>query len=137
MKMWTFTYDPVDVFEVDCPDGLHPARDSRDEPIYCNTHFSTRYQALDGLRREVSAGVSLAGCEVERLQSQLASAQGRAGDAAIQFKMLQDKFGACWAPCTVDECERECCRIHADPTHRPHAHWCENHMGGDPEGSKR
>jgi hypothetical protein len=130
MKMWTFTYDPPDVIEVDCPEGLFPAKDSRGEPIYVNTHFPTRYQALDGLRREVSAGVSHAGSEVKQCEAKLMNAHVRAGHAAVAFKVLQDKFGACWAVCMVDECERECSRGHSVAGYRPLDHWCENHMGG-------
>lgn len=84
MKLWKRDTKNMTVREVDGEPW--PGTDEEGETCYENTHFASREEAMDSLRRDVAARVSLAASRVTNAMNELAQANAEAGNAAIAFK---------------------------------------------------
>lgn len=84
MKLWKRDTKNMTVREVDGEPW--PGTDAEGETCYQNTHFATRDEAVDSLRREVAARVYLAASRVTNALNDLAQANAEAGHAAIAFQ---------------------------------------------------
>lgn len=90
-KMYRADTTKWEVVEVECPNGTdYPNDDADGHRIYENTHFKTAQEALGQLRSEATAGVRLAGAEVDTQQQRLWKAEKRAAEAAKWFAKVCD-----------------------------------------------
>lgn len=72
------------VVEVACPKGTrYLEHDGDGRTIYENTHFLRERDAVNRLRSEAEAGVSLAASRVVQMRAGLAKAEHDAADAAV------------------------------------------------------
>jgi len=85
LVMWRADKKQMRPVEVQCPDGLYPAKDSDGETIWDNTHFKTYSESLQRLREDAQVGVRWAGEDVVEARRRLAEAYEKAGKAAAIF----------------------------------------------------
>ena len=83
VKMWYADSENWEVEEVECPNGLHPADDAKGRTIYSNTHYATRVEAVDNLRRESEAWISMAARRIQRAKDEMGEAEADAAMACV------------------------------------------------------
>ncbi len=80
---WFADSEAWTVREVECPDGDHPALDAEGRTIYSNTHYKKRGDAIDNLKRESAAWISLAARKLERLEAEILATHKEAAAAVV------------------------------------------------------
>lgn len=82
MIVWRGGDGQTEPVAVECEKPGYPNRDVHGDVMYDNTHFLTREQAWDSVRRNVEAWVSIAAGNLTQAQEALRIAEQRAAEAA-------------------------------------------------------
>lgn len=90
MKLFIYDSDLGTVSEIEGTPW--PGKDANGETCYENSHFKTEAEAWEAMIKDVSAGVSLSGLDVDSVRKRLRAHEERAATCCVQFARANDNY---------------------------------------------